>query len=243
MTVQRRFFQLDDQWCIIHLPERPNGFALLIIGDTNHFVNDRTSFWIEHKGRHQFLCDLLEYGYTIFYSHLYGRHWGSPKAVRLAKQLIYYVLKSEILNKRIYILAEGMGALVALQLLETMPKQIRAIVMLSPCLDLRAQLEHKKENEFFYKRMKKEIALAYGIDEANIEKAIPSLFIVPRQVPIKIWELSGITRCSSSHHCQKYEQWLGAADDNVHITYYLPEKRYQFSKAIHQFYQQYNELP
>jgi pimeloyl-ACP methyl ester carboxylesterase len=243
MTVQRRFFQLDNQWCIIHLPERPNGFALLIIGDTNHFVNDRTSFWIDHKGRSQLLCELLEYGYTIFYSHLYGRHWGSPKAVRLAKQLIYYVLKSEILNNRIYILAEGMGALVALQLLETMPKQIRAIVMLSPCLDLRAQLEYEKENEFFYKRMKREIALAYGIDEANIEKAVPSLFIVPHQVPIKIWQLSGITRYSSSLHCRKYEQWMGAANNNVHVTYYLPEKRYQFGKAIHQFYQRYNELP
>lgn len=243
MSIQRRFFQLDDQWCIIHLPERPNGFALLIIGDANHFVNEHTSFWIEHKGRRQLLCELLEYGYTVFYSHLYGRHWGSPKAVRLAKQLVYYVLKSEILNNRIYILAEGMGALVALQLLETMPKQIRALAMLSPCLDLRAQLEYEKENEFFYKRMKREIAIAYDIDEANVEKAAPSLLIAPHQVPIKIWQLSGIAHYPSSLHCRKYEQWMRAANDNVHVIYYLPEKRYQFSNAIHQFYQQYNELP
>jgi pimeloyl-ACP methyl ester carboxylesterase len=243
MTIQQRFFQLDDQWCIIHLPERPNGFAVFIIGDTNHFVNEHTSFWIEHKGRHHLLCELLEYGYTIFYSHLYGRHWGSPKAVRLAKQLIYYVLKSEILNNRIYILAEGMGALVALQLLETMPKQIRAIVMLSPCLDLRAQLEYEKENKFFYKRMAREIALAYDIDEANAEKAVPSLLLVPHQVPIKIWQLSGITPYPSSLHCRKYEQWMRTTNHNVHVIYYLPEKRYQFGKAIDQFFQQYNELP
>jgi pimeloyl-ACP methyl ester carboxylesterase len=243
MTIQQRFFQLDEQWCIIHLPERPNGFALFIIGDKNHFVSEHTSFWIEHRGRHQLLCELLEYGYTIFYSHLYGRHWGSPKAVRLAKQLIYYVLKSEILNNRIYILAEGMGALVALQLLETMPKQIRAIVMLSPCLDLRAQLEYEKENKFFYKRMTREIALAYDIDEKNVEKAVPSLLLVPHQVPIKIWQLSGITHYPSSLHCRKYEQWMGATNHNVRVIYYLPEKWYQFGKAIHQFYQQYNELP
>jgi hypothetical protein len=243
MTVQQRFFQLDDQWCVIHLPERPNGFALFIIGDTNHFVNEHTSYWIEHQGRRNLLDQMLEYGYTVFYSHLYGRHWGCPKAVRLAKQLIYYVLKSEILNNRIYILAEGMGSLIALQLLEAMPKQIRAVVMLTPCLDLRAQLEYEKENQFFYKRMVKEIAHAYDIAETNVEKAVPSLLLIPHQVPIKIWQLSGVTRYPSSLHCRKYEQWMKATNDHVFVIYYLPEKKYQLAKAIAQFFQKYNELP
>ncbi|MBA2874917.1 alpha/beta fold hydrolase [Thermaerobacillus caldiproteolyticus] len=242
MEVQQRFFQLDDQWCVVHLPERPNGFAILILGDTNHFVSDSTSFWLQHKGRRQLLNDLREYGYTIFYSNLYGRHWGSPKAVRLVKQLIYYVLKSEILNNRIYILAEGMGALVALRLLETLPQQIRAVVMLSPCLDLQAQLAYEKENKFFYKRMVKEISVAYEIDEMNIKDAVPSLSFVQSCVPIKIWQLSGVTSYPSSFHCRKYEELARKVKGQVDVVYHLPEKRYSFSKAIHQFYQQYNDL-
>lgn len=42
---------------------------------------------------------------------------GAEKAVTYAKQLIHSVLKQEILNPKIHILAEGMGALVADELL------------------------------------------------------------------------------------------------------------------------------
>jgi hypothetical protein len=242
LMIQERFFQLDDQWCAVHLPERPNGFAILILGDDNHFVSEDTSFWLQHKGRQQLLNDLREYGYTIFYSHLYGRNWGSPKAVRLAKQLIYYVLKSEILNNRIYILAEGMGALVALRLIETVPRQIRAVAMLSPCLDLQAQLTYEKEKKFFYKRIVKEISTAYEIDEIHVEEAISLLSVVPSRIPIKIWQLSGVTHYPSSLHCRKYEEIARERGDQIDVVYHLPEQRYSFSKAIHQFYQQHNDL-
>lgn len=57
---------------------------------------------MQHVGKNKLLHDLLQYGYTIFYSHLYGANWESPKAVKLAKQLIHYVLKTEILDERIY---------------------------------------------------------------------------------------------------------------------------------------------
>lgn len=243
MTVQQRFFQLDDQWCAIHLPERPNGFAVLLLGDVNHYVTEDVSFWMEHQGRKQLLEELRAYGYMIFYSHLYGRHWGSPKSVRLAKQLIYYVLKSEILNDRIYILAEGMGALVALRLLEVMSTQIRAIAMLNPCLDLRAQLEYEKENKFFYKRMIKEITGAYEIDETKVKDALPPLSFVSRQVPIKIWQLSGLTHYPSALHCRKYEELAKEKDIPLAIIYHLSEKRYSFANAIHQFYEQNSALP
>lgn len=243
MTVRQRFFQLDDQWCILHLPERPNGFAILLLGDVNHYVTDSTSFWLEHHGRRKLLEELLTYGYTIFSSHLYGRHWGCPKAVRLTKQLIYYVLKSEILNNRIYVLAEGIGALVALQLLADIPTKIRAIALLNPCLDVRAQLAYEKENKFFYKRMRKEIATAYEIRETEVENVLPSLMRTPRQVPVKIWQLSGVTPYPSALHCRNYEEQARKQDVSVDVVYHLPEKRYCFAASIHQFYEQYNALP
>lgn len=242
MTIQQRFFQLDHQWCVIHLPERPNGFAVLLLGDVNHYVTENGSFWMEHEGRRQLLDDLCAYGYTIFYSHLYGQHWGSAKSVRLAKQLIYYALKSEILNNRIYILAEGMGALSALQLMKERGEQIRAAAMLSPCLDLRAQLEYEKENKFFYKRMLKALAAAYDEGEAEVEEhLLPAPDIFPT-IPIKIWQLSGVTNYPSSVHCRKYEERAKGRNAPVEVVYHLPEKRYRFAKAIHQFYQQNNDL-
>ena len=35
MGVSERFFQLGSQWNIIHLPQKPNGFGILIHG--NHW--------------------------------------------------------------------------------------------------------------------------------------------------------------------------------------------------------------
>ncbi|WP_044748691.1 alpha/beta hydrolase [Bacillus alveayuensis] len=242
MTIKERFFQLDEQWCTIHLPERPNGFAILIIGDTNHFVNEKTSFWMQHAGRSQLIEELRRYGYTIFYSNLYGRHWGSPKAVRLAKQLIYYVLKSEILNNRIYLLAEGMGALVALRLIDALPNRIRAVAMLSPCLDLQAQVTYEQENKFFYKRMIKEIASAYEVDDENVSTILWSLPTKKECIPVKIWQMSGVTHYPSSLHCRKYEELRKTWNCPIAVIYHLPEKRYGFSQAIHKFFQENNHL-
>ncbi|ANB57344.1 hypothetical protein GFC29_3621 [Anoxybacillus sp. B7M1] len=242
MTIQQRFFQLDDQWCIIHVPERPNGFGVLLLGDVNHYVTENASFWTEHEGRRQLLDDLLQYGYTIFSSHLYGRHWGSDQALRLAKQLIYYVLKSEILNHRIYLLAEGMGALAALRLMEEISPQIRAVAMFSPCLNLRAQLEYEKENKFFYKRLVNDIADAYRVDKTKVYDVIPCSSLTFSHVPTKIWQLSGVTPYPSSLHCRKYAEIAKEKKLPVEVLYHLPEKRYRFARAIHQFYEKYNRL-
>ncbi|KMY61970.1 hypothetical protein P4474_11245 [Geobacillus stearothermophilus] len=243
MAGQRRFFQLDEQGCIIHVPDRPNGFALFLIGDGDHFVNEQTSFWLEHPGRRQWLEDWLERGYTVFSSHLYGWHWGSPKAVRLARQLIYSVLKSEIVNQRIYIVAEGVGALVALQLLGAMPSQIRAVAMINPCLDVRAQLDYEQEHPFVYRRMVREIATAYGLKEEEVPEAVPSLFLSPHDVPVTIWQLAGVSPYPSALHSRKYEQWMKTTNNRVRVVYELPEKRRQLARQIGQFFCQYNELP
>jgi len=242
MGIKERYFQLDNQWCVVHLPERPNGFAVLVLGDTNHYVNAKTSFWIQNSGRNQLLENLRDYGYTIFYSNLYGRNWGSSNSVRLARQLIYYVLKSEILNKQFYILAEGMGALVALKLMEVIPKQIRAVAMLSPCLDLQAQIEFERENKFFYKRMLKEIAAAYEMKDDDIPQFAP-LSPAKKCIPLKIWQISGVTNYPSRLHCRKYEELLKTSGCSVSVVYHLPEKRYDFAHGIYRFFEEHNDLP
>lgn len=243
MAGQRRFFQLDEQGCIVHVPERPNGFALFLMGDGDHFVNEQTSFWLEHPGRRQWLEDWLERGYTVFSSHLYGWHWGSPKAVRLARQLIYSVLKSEIVNQRIYIVAEGMGALVALQLLGAMPSQIRAVAMINPCLDVRAQLDYEQEHPFVYRRMVREIATAYGLKEEEVPEAVPSLFLSPHDVPVTIWQLAGVSSYPSALHSRKYEQWMKTTNKPGARRLRAAGETRQLARQIGQFFCQYNELP
>ncbi len=94
MGITERFFQFGSELNVIHLPYRPNGFCIFILGDRTHFVSRDSSFWLEHEGRNQ-LLHVLDRGYTIFNSNLYGRHWGSEKAVLYARQLMHYVLKQE----------------------------------------------------------------------------------------------------------------------------------------------------
>lgn len=100
MKITERFFKVGSEWNVIHLPYRPNGFAVFIFGDRNHFVGEESSFWMQHHGRNQLLTSLRNQGYTLVNSNLFGRHWGSEKAVHYAKQLIHYVFRQEILNEK-----------------------------------------------------------------------------------------------------------------------------------------------
>ncbi|GAA3329661.1 hypothetical protein GCM10020331_078870 [Ectobacillus funiculus] len=85
------------------------------------------------------------------------------------------------MNERIHIIAEGMGALVALDMMATMSKSIRSAVMLHPCLDLPRHLELEREHKFFYKRLLRELIAAYEVSEEDLpamirSKNIPELF-------------------------------------------------------------------
>ncbi len=47
--MESRNFQFDTEWNIIHYPEQPQGFGILIIGDERHFVDQKTSFWLQNE--------------------------------------------------------------------------------------------------------------------------------------------------------------------------------------------------
>ena len=129
--MENRNFQLDNEWSIIHYPEKPTGFGILILGDERHFVDAKNSFWLQNEGKLSIINKFKESGYTIFSSNLYGRNWGSDKALDLAARLYQYVIRTEILNSKIHIFAEGMGALTAIQLMNKMSGQIRSVVLSS----------------------------------------------------------------------------------------------------------------
>lgn len=149
--MENRNFQMDTQWNIIHYPGKPTGFGILIIGDERHFVDESKCFWTQNEGKLAIINQLKESGYTIFSSNLYGRNWGSDQAVDLAQRLYQQVIRSEILNNKVHLIAEGMGALVAVKLMEKMKGQLRSVVLLNPILSLKNILNLKRNISFFTK--------------------------------------------------------------------------------------------
>lgn len=159
--MEQRTFQLFNEWCIVHYPEKPSGFGVLIIGDTQHFVDEKSSFWLQHYGRNQMLNELLDAGYTVFTSNLYGKHWGSENAAELIELLYGYLMKTEILNRKIHIITEGMGSLLLPKLNQKLLNNIRSICIVSPCVSLRDYAEQEKHQRLFFKRWLQEVSLAH----------------------------------------------------------------------------------
>ncbi|MBD2794739.1 alpha/beta hydrolase, partial [Xenorhabdus sp. CUL] len=55
MSITDRFFYLEKEPCVIYLPEKPNGFSVMLLGDYNYFIENGTSLWTQHAGRSYFL--------------------------------------------------------------------------------------------------------------------------------------------------------------------------------------------
>lgn len=237
-----RYFTIDDQWCVLHLPEKPNGFGVLVIGDVNHYVDEDTALWTQHTERQRMLATLLDEGYTVFYSHLYGRNWGSPDAVELAKQLVSVVMRKETLNEKVHLLAEGMGGLTAVRMIEDVPEYVRSAAMINPCLDLHAHLKKEQETRLFYKRLSHEIADAYHVSNDKVEETVsraPGLEKNRSTVPSKIWHATNRTSYGADEHSRPYEQIKQKAKAPITLTFHLPEKQFSFGKAVSSFFRQY----
>jgi hypothetical protein len=235
IPMETRSFQIDTQWNIIYYPEQPTGFGILVIGDERHYVDEGKCFWTQNEGKQTIIEDLKESGYTIFSSNLYGRNWGSESAVDLAQRLYQHIIRSEIINNKIHILAEGMGALVALQLMEKMNEQIRSVVLLNPILSLKYHLEQEKEHKFFYKKLIRELISAYEKDQHDIESRIASIedaIKLDDGCPVKIIHvLSGGRLYNQS---KQYQQVTGTPKLNP--TFILPEKKLQIGKVCIKFF-------
>ncbi|CAG9623455.1 hypothetical protein [Sutcliffiella rhizosphaerae] len=242
MKLNQRFFQMSGQWNAVHVPEKPNGFGCLIIGDTNHFVDESNSLWLQHIGRNKIMEEILQCGYTLFYSNLNGAHWGSRQSVFQAKQLYHIILKQEILNNKIHILAEGMGALTAMQLMEDMDENIRSVALINPCIDLKAQMLQEKDRKFFYKKVKHEISDAYGLSIKDMEmfEGLPEIKKYKKnKLPVKIWQTTTNFTFDPKLHCRKYEEFRRKQNAPISVTYHLVEKRYTYGPSICQFFKKH----
>ncbi|MCT8140417.1 alpha/beta hydrolase [Anaerobacillus sp. CMMVII] len=227
MKIRERFFLVGEEWTVIHLPNRPNGFAIIIIGDVNHFVRNNTSSWHQRPDQAKFIEELKQAGYTLVYSNLFGRHWGSDEACRHVKRLYDDVMKKEILNKKVHIISEGMGALVAAKLIPELKDAIRSVVMINPCLSLKDYFDQEKSNKLFYKRFLKELKKAYNLEEIELEQIISEMVIHNYQrmpIPTKIIHCMHATPYSLQSHVRPYEQFCNKDEKSVEVSIYLKSK-------------------
>jgi hypothetical protein len=239
--MENRNFQMDTQWNIIHYPEKPTGFGILIIGDERHFVDESKCFWTQNEGKLAIINQFKESGYTIFSSNLYGRNWGSDHAVELAQRLYQQVIRSEILNNKVHIIAEGMGALVAVQLMEKMKGQLRSVVLLNPILSLKKHIELEKEHKFFYKKLMRELTAAHLKDQVTLERELQNMdeeVNLNMEVPIKI---INVMSSGKSYTQSKLLQEI-LANTDISPTYIVPEKKQQLGNMIKKFFNQYEKL-
>lgn len=244
--MESRNFKLDTEWNIVHYPEKPNGFGILAIGDERHFVNSNSSFWTQNEGKRSLLNIWKNEGYTVFYSNLYGRHWGSEKAVDLAMRLCSHIVRNEILNSSFHVVAEGMGALVALKLLANNDIKIRSLILINPVLTLSMHLEQEKENKFFYKKLIAELETAYEMEINLLMEKLGSQATVPvfqQEVPVKIIQVLAGNRAYKQSKIIKdlSEEW---EKENlpVSISYILPEKKLQVGSQSVQFFTKYEQV-
>jgi hypothetical protein len=239
--MENRNFQMDTQWNIIHYPEKPTGFGILIIGDERHFVDESKCFWTQNEGKLAIINQLKESGYTIFSSNLYGRNWGSDQAVDLAQRLYQQVIRSEILNNKVHLIAEGMGALVAVKLMEKMKGQLRSVVLLNPILSLKKHIELEKEHKFFYKKLVREVTAAHKIDPLLLVKELESMddeVKLQFGVPIKIIHV--MSSGKSYNQSKQLQQLL--ANTDISPTYIVPEKKQQLGNMMKKFFNQFEKV-
>jgi hypothetical protein len=238
--MENRNFLIDAQWNTIHYPEKPTGFGILIIGDERHFVDEGKCFWTQNEGKLAIINHFKKTGYTTFSSNLYGRNWGSEEAVELAQRLYHQVIRSEILNNKIHIVAEGMGALVALKLMEKMKGQLRSVVLLNPILSLKGHIEQEKEYKFFYKKLMRELIVAHQTDQETLETEFqntPLEVNLELGVPIKIIHV--MSGGKSYNQSKQMQEML--SNTEINPIYIVPEKKQQLSQMMIRFFSKYEK--
>jgi hypothetical protein len=245
--MSQRIFKIDNEPCMIHYPFQPNGFAVFILGDVNHYVDEQSSFWQQQETRKSIIKELNDKGYLVFYCNLYGPNWASDKAVSLARRLYHYIKRTEIINEKIHILAEGMGGLFIEKLLPSLKNQIRSVVLLTPCISLYEHFSQEKEQKFFYKKLIKEISKSYDISEEQCEEMIREKVkdgeaLVHTQTPIYTIQSIAGSRYKNQFPLIK-DIYIGRSKKQVpgEVFFILPEKRYKASLKIISYFSKHED--
>ncbi|WAA13058.1 hydrolase [Fervidibacillus halotolerans] len=231
-----RIFLLNNRHCIVHYPEKPNGFGILIIGDKDQYVDGKGSSWMSQENKSPLLQSLLNEGYLLFYPDLSFNHMGNSQAIELTKLVYEYVKRHEIINHNIHIIIEGIGALLLSPFLVEYHQYVRSILFINPIFSLDWMKEQVKDQPFLYRKFLQEIRDAYTIDEDECEQIIANnkRAILHLNHPFKIIHIL--------EHGMKDERWiknykkLFGETDRIHVL--LREKRSAQIKYALQLFKQ-----
>ncbi|KMK74773.1 alpha/beta hydrolase [Alkalihalobacillus pseudalcaliphilus] len=241
MTVYTHYFHMEEQANVVYLPQRPNGFAIILLSDNDRTVEKNSSIWERHPERHSFLLSLLEEGYTVIASQLFGKHWGSERACEYMEQLHHYLVKKQILNEKFHFFAEGAGALVVLKLLEKRPQLIRSAFLLNPCIYLERIFQEEKQSKLFFKRFIQELSAAHGVEENDVTKEYCQAFIQFEHwvdcAPIHIYHMMADKRFKVASHSRPFEQEFVKKNLPVSLSLYGLGKSFSsFKQPVRSFF-------
>ena len=151
-------------------------------------------------------------------------------------------LCAETLNPKIHLLAEGMGALIADQLLQSSPEHIRSAAMLDPCLDLQAHFESEKENKFFYKQFLRETAQSFGVSEKEASSlSYQTITGCRTRAPVHIWQRTTGAPYPYTLHANAYKEAREKTGSKTDITYHLLENPARMYRAICRFFRSHEK--
>ncbi|WAA08664.1 hypothetical protein [Fervidibacillus albus] len=223
-----RLFLLNNHYCMIHYPEKPNGFGVLILGDKDQYVDENGSNWMNNENKSLILQSLLQKGYLLFYPDLSFNHLGNDEAIELAKMIYEYVKRREIMNHQIHIISEGVGALLLPSFLADKQRYVRSILFINPVFSLDLLKEQVKDQPFLYRKFIQDVREAYNLNEEEWERIINDRKrkIVHFDLPFMIVHIL--------QHGMKDEKWiknykkLFGETEQIHVL--LPEKRHALNK-------------
>lgn len=219
-----RIFTLNDQYCIIHYPEKPNGFGVLVIGGEEKYVDKQSSNWLSNNARQKILQSFLDDGYTVYYTNFNYRHMGNKQSVEQVASLYEFIKRTEILNERVHIIAEGIGTLIAMDLLKNKREMVRSILFINPIFSIQWMISILKDQPFLYKKTIKDLSSAYNISEESCEKNIKNLKVTSFTItyPFVIIHIleHGI---QDALWTQLYKKYFSKYNENIYVI--LPEKR------------------
>lgn len=246
VAVQTRYFKVGDEWCVVYIPEKPNGFAIMLLGDVQHYVYENETYWLKHPERLVFVEQLLKKGYTIITSHFCGKHWGNDKAFEVARNLYHLVVKQEIINRKIHLIAEGIGGLLALKMMARMSQHIRSVTFINPCLYLYRHYKQEQKHKFFLKQFLRELALAYELKIAEVEEKLfkkNNEVAHDHQLPVQIFHDTSNQRFNFKDHGRCYEIYRKEVGSPIELSLHLPGKPFHyFINRVTKFMQKYERI-
>lgn len=232
-----RIFMLNNEYCIIHYPEKPNGFGVLIIGGEEQYVDKNDSNWLSNNSRFSILKSLIDEGYTVYYPNFKYKHMGNKQSIEQVSSLYEFIKRTEILNERVHIIAEGIGALIAVELMKNKSDMIRSLVFINPIFSIQWMMSIMKDHPFLYKKTIQDLSNAYNISKEICEDYIQSLKITSLtiQYPFIVIHIleHGI---QDTEWTQLYKKHFHEGKDKIYVL--LPEKRSRIAFYATQLFKQ-----